>query len=190
MNQRNSANPPQPKQHGPWTILQSREAYRDPWMTVIRDEVIRPDGNPGTYSVAHIKSGVSVLAIDKDNNVYLTEEFHYAVGRVTLETASGGTEPGEDPLETAKRELQEELGITAASWTDMGGCDPFTATMLSPTRLFVARELTFGDQNLEGTEQIRCVKISLDEAVEKVIESEISHAPSALLILKAARKNR
>lgn len=117
----------------------------------------------------------------------MTEEFHYAVGRVTLETASGGTDPGEDALETAKRELREELGITAATWTDMGMCDPFTATMLSPTRLFVARNLTFGETEQEGTEQIRCVKISLQSAIEKVMQSEITHAPSALLILKAAR---
>lgn len=175
------------KDYGPWKIVQSREVYRDPWMSVRCDEVIRPDGKEGTHSVAAIKPGVSALALDNDNNVYLTQEFHYAVGRVTLETVSGGCEPGEDPLETAKRELAEEIGITANDWIDMGICDPFTASMVSPTRLFLARGLTVGAANPEGTELIQIVKVSLDDAITKVMSSEITHAPSGLLILKAAR---
>jgi len=177
------------KQHGPWKIVQSSEVYRDPWIRVRKDDVVRPDGRMGTHSVVDLKPGVSVLAIDDDNQVYLTEEFHYGVGRVTLETVSGGIELDEDGLTTAKRELQEELGIVAAGWTAVGLCDPFTASVVSPTQLFIARELTFGDHAQEGTEQIRCVKMTLDEAVQSVMDSEITHGPSCLVILKAARLN-
>jgi ADP-ribose pyrophosphatase len=175
------------KQHGPWQIMEQRQVYSDPWIKVRKDEVIRPDGQPGTYTVVHLKAGVSVLAMDHDNNVYLTEEFHYGVGRTTIETASGGIESNEDPLTTAKRELQEELGITAEEWIHMGNCDPFTASVVSPTQLFVARRLSFGEHAPEGTEQIRCAKMTLDEAVRRVMDSEITHAPSCLVILKAAR---
>lgn len=100
-------------QHGPWKIVDSHSVYADPWLTVRCDDVIRPDGKPGTYSVVNLKPGVSVLAIDSKNYVYLTEEFHYGVGRVTLETVSGGIETDESPLLTAQRELQEEVGIEA-----------------------------------------------------------------------------
>jgi ADP-ribose pyrophosphatase len=51
---------------------------------------------------------VTVIAVDDDNFVHLTEEFHYAVGRVTLEGVSGGIDPGETAEEAAKRELAEE----------------------------------------------------------------------------------
>lgn len=175
------------KHHGPWKIVESQHVYRDPWIGVRKDAVIRPDGHPGTYSVVDLKPGVSVLAMDRQSDVYLTEEFHYGVGRVTLETVSGGIEPSEDVLSTAQRELQEELGISAGRWTDAGMCDPFTANVVSPTRLFVARQLTFGETAQEGTEMIRCVKMPLAEAVERVMESEITHGPSAILILKAAK---
>ncbi|NND97426.1 MAG: NUDIX hydrolase [Pirellulaceae bacterium] len=175
------------KSHGPWKIVDSEEMYRDPWVSLRKDNVIRPDGNAGTYSIVAIKPGVSVLAMDDNQNVYLTEEFHYAVGRVTLETVSGGIEPDAGPLETAKRELREELGIGATSWRSLGECDPFTANLVSPTTLFVARGLTFGECDPEGTELIRKVKMSLAQAVEKVMQCEITHAPSCLLILKAAR---
>ena len=99
---------------------------------------------------------------------------------------SGGIEPDEEPLLTAKRELQEELGIEAADWKNLGVVDPFTASVVSPTRLYLARKLTFGDQAPEGTEQIRCLKMPLTEAVQKVIDSEITHGPSCVLILKTA----
>ena len=175
------------KQHGPWKIVESNRVYQDPWVAVQKDNVIRPDGDPGTYTTIHIKPGVSVLAVDDDLNCYLTKEFHYAAGEVTVEAVSGGVEPGEDVLETAKRELQEELGISAETWIDLGTCDPFTANVLSPTKLYLARDLTFGEQSPEGTEQIELVKATLAETVQDVIDSRITHAPSSLLILKAER---
>jgi hypothetical protein len=86
---------------------------------------------------------------------------------------------------TAKRELQDELGIEADDWTDLGIVDPFTANVVSPTRLYLARKLTFGDHAPEGTEQIRCLKMPLNEAVHKIMASHITHGPSCVLILKA-----
>jgi ADP-ribose pyrophosphatase len=177
------------RQHGPWQIIESREVYCDPWIRLRRDEVIRPDGQPGSYCVVDLKPGVSVLAIDDDNNAYLTEEFHYGVGRVTVETVSGGIEPGDNALATAKRELKEELGIEAAHWTDVGTVDPFTANVVSPTKLYLARGLTLGEQQLEGTEKIRRVKLPLQQIIQMVASSEITHAPSCVLILKVALQN-
>lgn len=146
---------------------------------------MRPDGEPGTYAVVNLKHGVSVLAMDDQQNVYLTQEFHYGVGSVTLEVVSGGIDPDEDPLAAAQRELQEEIGIEAREWRDLGLVDPFTGSVVSPTRLYLACGLTFGEQDQEGTETIRCVKMPLGDAVRKVVDSEITHGPSCVLILKA-----
>jgi len=177
-----------PTQHGPWTIVKSQQVYGDRWIAVRKDDVIRPDGKPGTHSVVNVKPGVTVLPMDDGGSVYLTEEFHYAVGRVTLEAVSGGIESEEAALETAKRELREELGIEAAEWIEMGVVDPFTASVVSPTRLYLARRLRFGEHAPEGTELIKCINMTLDEAVRKVFASEITHAPSCVVILKAAMK--
>ena len=172
------------QQHGPWKIVSTREVYRDPWITVVRDEVVRPDGDPGSYCVIHIKPGVSVLAMDDDRRVYLTEEFHYAVGSETIELVSGGIDTAEDSLAAAKRELREELGIKAAEWIDLGRVDPFTANVFSPTQLYLARQLTFGVTAQEGTELIRCRSFPLQEVVQMVMEGGITHAPSCVAILK------
>lgn len=153
-------------ERGPWRVVQSREIYRDPWIAVQIDDVIRPDAKPGIHSIIHLKPGVCVLARDNDGNVYLTEEFHYAVGRITLEGVSGGCELDEAPLTTAQRELREELGIVAAKWTEFGTVDPFTANVVSPTRLFLAEKLSFEETAWEGTELIRCVRVPQDEAMQ------------------------
>jgi ADP-ribose pyrophosphatase len=174
------------KKHGPWRIKNTREVYRDPWVGLTVDEVVRPDSTPGTFSVVHIKPGISVVAMDDEGVVYLTEEFRYAVGRMSLEVVSGGVEDGEEPLAAARRELKEELGIEASEWTDLGRADPFTSMVLSPARLFLARKLSFGEHDPDGSEQIRCVPMPLAEAVQAVLDSRITHSPSCLAILKAA----
>jgi|SRR5581483_11447234 len=170
--------------HGPWQIVQTREIYRDPWIDVRVDDVIRPDGKPGIHSIIQIKPGVSVLALDDERYVYLTEEFHYAVGRVTLEAVSGGRDAREEPLAAARRELREELGLLADAWTDLGEVDPFTSNVVSPTRLFLAETLRHVTDAPEGTEQIRRVRVPLDTAVAMVWDGRITHAPSCVLILK------
>ncbi len=176
------------RQHGPWKIVESRDVYSDPWIRLRRDEVIRPDGAPGSYCVVDLKPGVSVLAIDEDDNAYLTEEFHYGVGRVTMEAVSGGIDESEAALAAAKRELREELGIEAAQWTDLGSVDPFTANVVSPTQLYVARSLTIGEPNPEGTELIRRVKLPFSRVAQMAMTGEMTHAPSCVLILKFALK--
>ena len=82
-------------QHGPWFIKDSNDVYSDPFIHVRLDQVIRPDGDDGQHVVVLMKPGVCVLAIDDKNNVYLTREFHYGIGRYSLEAVSGGIDPGE-----------------------------------------------------------------------------------------------
>ena len=132
-----------------------------------------------------LKPGVTVIAVDDQRDAFLTEEFHYGVGRTTIEGVSGGVEPGEEPLVTARRELREEIGIEAGQWDHLGTTDPFTAGTVSLTQLYLARKLSFVADAPEGTEIIRRIQIPLAEAVEMVLASKITHSPSCLAILMA-----
>ena len=174
------------RKYGPWSILSTREVYKDPWLKVVRDEVLRPDGKPGSYATVRIKSGVCVLAVDSSQQIRLTKEFHYAVGRVTVEGVSGGIEAGETPLGAAQRELAEELGLQAERWEHFATIDPFTASVYSRVDIFVAQGLTDCPPNPEGTELIEAVTLDLDSAVAMIRSGEISHGPTCVGLLHLA----
>lgn len=172
------------KKNGPWTILKSELKYKNAWIEVTEDAVVRPDGTQGVYGVVRKGPGVTVLPMDEEGNVYLAEEFQYAIGRTTLLTIAGALD-GDSSLEGAKRELKEELGIEAGEWIDLGTEDPFTSILDAPCHMYIARKLSFGEPSPEGTETILMKKMSLTEAVQQVMVGTVSHAQSALLILKA-----
>ena len=174
------------RSHGPWTIHHTQQVYRDAWIDVSLDKVTRPDGQPGTYTTVQLKSGVCVIALDQHQQVHLTREFHYAVGRITIEGVSGGIEADETPELAARRELAEELGLTAARWQRLGQVDPFTAAISSTVDLYLAQELSDCATDPEGTEQIEHVVFPLDEALELVRQSLITHAPTCVALLRIA----
>lgn len=173
------------RKHGPWIIKETIPKYKNHWIEVSEDQVIRPDGKSGIFGIVKMKAGISVLPLDDAGFVYLTEEFHYAIGKESIEVVSGVIDGEETPISTAKRELQEELGIIANQWIDLGLVNPFTTIINSPAYLFLVKKLKFTKTNLEGTEIIKLRKVKINEAVRMVLESEITHGPSCVLILKA-----
>lgn len=175
------------KTNGPWKIKDGQIKYKNPWISVREDQVIRPDGKDGIFGVVEMVAGVSVLPIDDDGFVYLTKEFHYAIERDSIEVVSGAVDEGETTLDAAKRELKEELGVEAREWVDLGILNPFTTAIKSPATMFLAKGIIFSKANPEGTEKIDMVKAKLDDAVKMVMESEITHGPSCVLILKASK---
>lgn len=176
------------KQHGPWTIKRTNDVYADPFIKVWRDDVIRPDGLDGQHVVVTLKPGVCVLAIDEQWNLHLTEEFHYGIGRNSVEGVSGGIEPGEDADQTASRELEEELGLRAKHWEYITTTDPFTTVVASPTRLYLASELTQFTSKPDGTEQIQHRVIPIEQCYQSVLNGEITHSPTSILILIAYQR--
>lgn len=172
------------KKKGEWTIKETEQKFECEFFRVIEDKVIRPDGTEGCYATIKMKPGVNVLPLDEDGSVYLTTQYRYALEHECVEVIAGGIEEGETPLETAKKEAREELGILAEEWHEFGKLDVDTSIINSPAHQFLARKLTFKEPEQEGSENIKAVKVSLKEAVEKVLRGEITHAPSASLILK------
>lgn len=178
------------KKKGPWTVTATRIVYKNAWMTVQEDDVIRPDGKPGIFSTLVQRGGSSVIAMDEIQNVYLTKEYHYAVGRVTLEAVSGGIEGRETWLQTAKRELKEEAGLTAKKWTYLGVVDPMTTSLSAPNHLYLAQGLTFGDAKLDATETLIIVKVPFKKAFQMALEGKITHAGTVVALLKVARLSK
>ncbi|HEX9950550.1 MAG TPA: NUDIX hydrolase [Rubricoccaceae bacterium] len=176
-----------PRSNGPWTVLSTDRPYADEFIDVAVDQVVQPDGERGQYATVRMKPGVTILPIDGEGRVRLVRQFRYALGAESLEAPAGGVDDGEDPLDAARRELEEELGITAETWEPLGTVHIDTSIVHCPDHLFVARDLTFGEPDREGTERMTSVTVTLGEAVERVVRGEIVQASSCVLILLASR---
>jgi len=173
------------QKHGPWTIQETTQKYQNSFINVHEDQVLQPDGQPGMYATVKMKSCVAILPIDSDRIVYLTRQFRYALGKESIEVVCGAIEEDEPPFEAAQREVQEELGIKAKEWIDLGVFDLDTSIVHCPVYLFLTKHLSFTQTNQEGTETIEKLRMPLEAAVQMVMDSKITHAPSCLLILKA-----
>lgn len=87
----------------PWRTLGSRRVYRNPWLTLREDTVIRPDGAEGIYSVVEMRTSYGVAAVNDDNQIALVGQWRYVHNKHSLETPTGGSEQDEIPLDAAKR---------------------------------------------------------------------------------------
>lgn len=172
---------------GPFSVLETRSVYRNPWINVREDKVIHPGGKEGIFGVIEMKAGSTVLAIDDHSHVFLVKEYKYGIERESIELMSGGLDGEESPIDGAKRELKEELGIEAAQWNNLGMVDPFTTVVRSPNYMFLARNLSFGANAPEEWEKIEMIRVPFLDAVEMVMRGEITHSASCVCVLKAAR---
>ncbi len=175
------------KKRGPWKIKKSKIFYKNPWVTLREDKVMNSKGKIGFFGVTIINPGVTIVPVDKQGNVYLTREFHYALGKTGIEAASGAIEKKESKLSAAKRELREETGVTAKKWTFLGRVDPFTNLVYCPAYLYLARDIKQGTQKQDELEKIKVVKIPFRKAVRLVEQGKIVHTPTCLAILKAQK---
>lgn len=169
---------------GPWTITGTKVVYQNPWILVREDKVIRPDGKNGIFGTITQPGGSSVIPMDEKGNVYLTEEYRYAIKQKSIEAISGGSDKKESRLKTAKRELKEETGFSARKWTYLGFINPLTSVLSSPNHMYLAQRLSVGKKSLEGTEKIVLHKMPFKKAMQMIDSGKISHAATIVALLK------
>ncbi|MBI4121610.1 MAG: NUDIX hydrolase [Candidatus Ryanbacteria bacterium] len=172
---------------GPFGIQSSRVVYKNPWILVREDRVVSPSGKGGVFGVVEMVAGSSVLPIDEDGTITLVREYKYGIRRMSVEVMSGGLDKRETPLQGAKRELKEELGIRARRWQYLGFVDPFTTIVRSPNHMFLASGLSYGSRHLDPDEQIRLVRMPIGKAARLVEAGKITHSASCVLILRGHR---
>jgi len=156
----------------PWTKIKSHLIYENEWIRVYRDEVIRPDGKEGIYSVVKTKGGIGVVAINKKGELFLVAQYRYAPDIYSLEIPKGAFnsfESTESPLETAKRELKEETGIIADKWVELGTVHTLMGCSNDIVYLFLATDLSITESSPESIEDIRVFTIPFHQ-IETIIK--------------------
>lgn len=168
----------------PWATVSTRVVYDNPWIKVREDEVVRPDGRPGIYGVVHFKNvAVGVLAVE-DGEVYLVGQYRYTLERYSWEIVEGGCPEGEDTLDAARRELEEETGLRARDWLKLGEAHLSNSVSDELAVWYLATGLEQGEPKPDGTERLQVRRVSLEEALRMSLAGEITDALSMLALMQ------
>lgn len=169
----------------PWQTLQNKVVYENQWIRVEHRDVINPAGGKGIYGLVHFKNlAIGIVPLDEQNNTWLVGQYRYTLNQYSWEIPEGGGSPDVDPVESAQRELLEETGIRAKTWTKILDVHISNSVTDEYGLAFVARDLSFGESQPEDTEQLRLRKLPFEEAVEMVIRGEITDSLAMVSILK------
>ena len=152
MNQSNESKSPHAHVEPAIKTLSSREVYRNAWMRVREDEILRSNGKRGIYGVVEKDEAAIIIPIDGDR-VWLVEQFRYTIQQRALELPQGGWERADvDPEELARGELKEETGLEAEKMTYLGSHWIAYGFTRQKQHIFLATGLTQADKEPEETE--------------------------------------
>lgn len=174
------------------TTLSSREVYRNRWMRVREDEILRSNGRKGIYGVVEKDESAIILPIDH-GRVWLVEQYRYTIQERALELPQGGWEMEiESPEDLARGELKEELGLVAANMTHLGTLWIAYGYARQKQHVFLATGLTQSETERDDEEHdlvIRSVAVEEFEAMmlDGVIRDNCTLSAWALYLLWKAR---
>jgi len=170
-----------------WKLSDPIVKYENPWMRVDDIPAIDPNGKDALYGLVHFENlGVGVIPYD-DGHIWLVGQSRVSFQSYSWEVPAGGDPSGKDPIGTAHRELKEETGFTAGRMNKILTMEMSNSLTDEVCVVFLATDLTPGETELESTEDISHMKISLDAALEAIDAGEIRHAVGVAAILKLAR---
>jgi ADP-ribose pyrophosphatase len=157
--------------------LSSRIVYQNKWMTVREDAIERKDGSRGIYGVVD-KPDFAVVAAMQGDEVYLVQQYRYPVAARFWELPQGSWSAGTGTaLELAQSELREETGIAAKSMQHVARLHEAYGYSTQSFDVFVATDLTFGEQELEAEEQgLVCQAFKVEDAIAMLCRGEITDA--------------
>lgn len=153
-------------------------------MSVWKEHLELPDGRRAEYELVKQKGGAAVLPVDEEQNVYLVKQYRNTLNRVNLEIPAGCYDyPGEPGLACAKRELSEELGMTAGSWNYFTEIITDIGVSNEKVSIFFAADLELGETHPDEEEFIKLVKLPYEDALSMVYAGEIVDAKTVVALL-------
>lgn len=167
--------------------LASTAAYRGRLLEVREDEVRLPDGKTATREYVVHPGAAVILPLFEDGGVLLERQFRYPLRKHFYELPAGKLDPGEPPLETAKRELREETGYDASRWDHLCTMHPCIGYSDEIVDLFLARGLSFSGTDLDEEEFLETLIVPLDEALAWIRNGRITEVKTIAGLLWAER---
>ena len=163
--------------------LASQQIYQGHAVNIRVDTVEKAGGRKTTRDVVEHSDCIAVVALNEQDNVLLVRQFRHAVGKFLLEIPAGGIDPGEEPLDSVRRELQEEIGYFPRKIDKLGGFYSIPGYGTEYLHCFLATNLVPSRLIAEDTADIELVRVSPDEIPQLITSGEICDAKSIAALL-------
>jgi 8-oxo-dGTP pyrophosphatase MutT (NUDIX family) len=148
--------------------------------------VINPNGGDGIYGVVHFKHlAIGVIPIDENGFTWLVGQHRYPQNKFSWEIPEGGGKLNIDPLESAKRELQEEVGLGAKTWSRILYMDLSNSVSDEAAIIYLAKDLYKLEAQPDETEELHLLHLPFNDAYEMVMNGEITDSMSVAGLLRA-----
>ena len=167
----------------PEKTIASQQIYQGRAVNIRVDTVEKAGGRKTTREVVEHSDCIAVVALDEQDKVLLVRQFRHPVDRSLLEIPAGGIDPGEEPIDAVRRELQEEIGYFPREIDKLGGFYATPGYGTEYLHCFVATDLVPARLVAEDTEDIELVRISRDDIPQLIASGEICDAKSIAALL-------
>ena len=170
-------------------LIKEEVKFDGPRFNVIRKTYEREDGKQFLRDIVNPGEAAVILPITDKNEVVFETQVRESVGKVCLELPAGMVDKGEEPIDTAKRELEEETGLIANYIEHLITIYPSTGYTSERVHIFLARDFENGHTHFDSTEEILdIVKIPIEECIEKAKNGELENASQVIAILLYSQK--
>lgn len=173
------------QKRNPWKTLKIEERYSTPWISVSHHDVIDPSGAEGIYGVVHFKNlAVGIVPLDDELNTWIVGQYRYPLGAYSWEIPEGGGKRDRPPIESAQRELREEVGIVAKRWTEVLQMDLSNSASDETAIIFVAQDLEYHTPEPDSNEELAMRKLPFQELYEMVMKGELRDSLTVASVMK------
>jgi 8-oxo-dGTP pyrophosphatase MutT (NUDIX family) len=152
------------------------------------ESVELPNGTTAALEIVRHPGGAAVVALDENNRVCLLRQFRHAAGGWVWELPAGKIDNREPPLDTARRELEEEAGMAASSWQPLGDYLSSPGVLTEVVHLFLATELSQLPQRPEEHEVFEVHWLPFRDALAMAHSGELRDGKSLVGLFRAATR--
>jgi len=163
--------------------ISSQQLYQGRAIGLRVDTVEKSSGKRVTRDVVEHSDCVAVVALDEHDRVLLVRQFRYPVGKFLLEIPAGGIDPGEEPVDCVRRELQEEIGYLPRKIEELGGFYSIPGYGTEYLYCYLAGNLVPSRREAEDTESIEVVRVPPNQIPKLITSGEICDAKSIAALL-------